>query len=172
MTRAAAALALALAALSAACAPDARPTHADRRQTIEGLTLSQSDRGRPAWTLRSRLALLREEQNDAALEAPVMDFYKESRVSSRVTARNGRVATDTHDVHLSSSVVLTSYEDHSVLTTEAMDYSSKDKKFRTDLDVIVRRPEGVAYGRGMEATPDLSEIRIYHQRSVLNEAPK
>lgn len=168
MTRVAPPAALALALAAAACAPAAAPPHTDRRQTIEGLTLSQSDRGRPAWTLRSRLALLREEQNDATLEAPIMEFYQDGRVSSRVTSLTGEIATDTHDVHLSSSVVLTSYEDHSVLTTDAMVYSSKAKRFRTDSDVVVHRPEGVVYGQGMEATPDLSEIRIFHQHSILS----
>lgn len=171
MTRAApAALLLALAA--AACAPSSAPPRADRRQTVEGLTLSQSDAGRPGWTLRSRLALLHEDRKDATLEAPVMDFYRESRVTSRVTALTGVIATDTHDVHLSSSVVLTSYEDRSVLTTDAMDYSSKDKRFRTNLDVVIHRPEGVVYGQGMEATPDLAEIHIFRQRSVLKGAPQ
>jgi LPS export ABC transporter protein LptC len=168
MTRAAG-LAIALALGAAACEPQASGSvHADRRQTIEGLTLSQSDRGVPGWTLVSRLAVLHEDQNNATLEKPVMDFYQAGKVSSHVTALNGVIATNSHDVHLSSSVVLTTYEDHSVLTTEAMDYSSKDKKFRTNLDVVVTRPEGVSYGTGMEATPDLTEIRIYHQHSVLS----
>ncbi|MFI5362261.1 MAG: LPS export ABC transporter periplasmic protein LptC [Elusimicrobiota bacterium] len=160
--------ALALALTAAACAPAAEPPRADRRQTIVDLTLNQSERGRPGWTLRSRLAQLREEQNNATLESPIMDFYTDGKISSRVTAINGEIATDTHDVHLSSAVVLTSYEDHSVLTTDRMVYSSKAKRFRTDSDVVVRRPEGVAYGRGMEATPDLSEIHIYQQHSILS----
>ncbi len=166
-----AALALALAA--AACAPAAAPaSRADRRQTIGGLTLSQSDHGHPAWTLRSRLAILREEENAATLDAPTMEFYTDGRVTSRVTSLTGEIATDTHDVHLSSSVVLTSFEDHSVLTTDAMVYSSKAQRFRTDRDVVVHRPEGVAYGRGMEATPDLSEIRIFQQHSILSGKPR
>lgn len=153
---------------ASACAPAAAPSRTDRRQTIEGLTLSQSDGGRPAWTLRSRLAQLREEQNDATLEAPTMEFYRDGRAVSRVTALSGEIATDTHDVLLSSSVVLNSFEDHSILTTDTLSYSSKDRLFRTKSDVVVRRPEGVVHGRGMEATPDLSEIRIFHQRSVLS----
>ncbi len=69
---------------------------------------------------------------------------------------------------LSSSVVLNSFDDHSILTTDALSYSSKDRLFRTDSEVTVRRPEGVVHGRGMEATPDLSEIHLFHQRSVLS----
>lgn len=157
---------------TAACAPAAAPPHAVRRQTIEGLTLSQSDGGRPGWTLRSRLALLREEENAATLDAPNMEFYRAGKPVSRVTALTGEIATETHDVRLSSSVVLNSFEDHSILTTDSLLYSSKDRLFRTDSEVVVHRPEGVVYGRGMEATPDLSEIRIFHQHSVLSGKPK
>jgi len=156
----------------AACAPAAAPPRADRRQTIEGLTLSQSDAGAPAWTLKSKLAELLEEKNAATLESPAMEFYRDGKAVSRVTARSGEIATDTHDVTLSSSVVLNSFEDHSVLTTESLAYSSKERLFRTRDDVTVRRPEGVVHGRGMEATPDLSEIRIFQQRSVLSGKPR
>ena len=97
-----------------------------------------------------------------------MEFYRGGRAVSRVTALNGQIATDTHDVTLSSAVVLNSFDDHSVLTTDSLSYSSKDRLFRTKSDVVVRRPEGVVHGRGMEATPDLSEIRIFEQRSVLS----
>ena len=164
--------AAALALATGACSPVSAPPRSDRRQTIEGLTMSQSDHGRPGWTLRSRLALLREEENSATLQAPTMDFYRDGRVASRVTSLVGEIATDTHDVRLSSSVVLDSYDDHSVLTTDSLVYSSKARRFRTDSDVVVRRPQGVVYGRGMEATPDLSEIRIFHQRSVLDAKAK
>ena len=120
--------------------------------------------------MRSRLAQLREEENAASLDAPTMDFYRAGKVVSRVTALAGEIATDTHDVKLSSSVVLNSFDDHSTLSTDVLYYSSKTRLFRTDAAVVVRRPEGVAYGTGMEATPDLSEIRIFHQRSVLSGA--
>ena len=158
---------LAALALAAACRPSAQPPRQDRRQTIEGLTLSQSDAGRPAWTLRSRLALLLEDANTADLDAPDMDFYRDGRVSSHVKSLTGIVDTVTHDVRLSSSVVLDSFEDHSRLTTEVLLYSSKTGRFHTDEEVTVHRPEGVAYGKGLDATPDLSEVHIFHQHSVL-----
>ena len=163
----------ALALAAAACAPNVAPPRPDQqRQMIEGLTLSQSDSGRPAWTLLSRLAILREEQNSASLEKPTMDFYRDGKAVSRVTSLTGEIATDTHDVRLSSDVVLNSFDDHSVLTTDVLLYSSKARRFLTSSDVVVHRPSGVVYGRGMEATPDLSEIRIFHQHSVLNGKPE
>lgn len=163
--------ALAVLLLAAACGPRAASPREERRQVIEGLTLSQSYRGTPAWTLRSRLARLREDEKTASLESPTMEFYRDGRAVSRVTALAGEIATDTHDVRLSSSVVLDSFEDHAKLETDRMDYSSKRARFHTESAVVVRRPEAVVRGEGMEATPDLSEIRIFRQRSTITGAP-
>ena len=135
---------------------------------IDGLTLSQSANGKLAWTLRSRLAILREDEKLAELSEPNMDFYRLDKVVSRVTARTGTVHTETHDVRLSTSVVLDSLDDRSHLTTEELLYSSARGRFLTSADVQIVRPEGVVRGRGLEATPDLSEIHIYRQRSVLS----
>ena len=159
---------LAALALASACGRKAPPPHQDRSQTVDGLTLSQSDRGTPAWTLHSQTAHLIEDTNMADLQTPDMDFYQEGRVVSHVTSLTGTVQTVTHDVQLSSSVVLDSYQDHSRLYTEVLFYSSKTGLFHTDEEVKVVRPEGVAYGKGMEATPDLSEVKIFHQHSVLS----
>ena len=159
--------ALAALALLAGCGSRTAPVQEVRRQTFEGLTLSQSAGGRPVWNLKSASALLREEARTADLDAPVMDFFRDGKAVSRVTARGGEVQTDTHDVKLSTSVVLDSFEDHSRLTTEVLFYSSKRGKFYTEAPVVIRRPEGVVHGEGMEATPDLTEIRIFRQRSTL-----
>ncbi|MFI5347321.1 MAG: LPS export ABC transporter periplasmic protein LptC [Elusimicrobiota bacterium] len=162
------------ALLLTACGRPSEPAkEADARlQTFEGLTLSQSAGGKPKWNLKSRSAVLHEDAKTADLDAPVMDFFREGKAVSRVTALSGVVQTDTHDVTLSSSVVLDSFEDHSHLTTDVLYYSSKRERFHTESPVVIRRPEGVIHGEGMEATPDLSEIRIFHQRSLLTGKPK
>jgi LPS export ABC transporter protein LptC len=159
---------LAVLALASACGPRSAPPRADRKQSIEGLTLSQSTDGRPAWTLKSPRALLREDDKMADLESPAMEFYQDGKPVSHVTSLVGEVQTDTHDVKLSSSVVLDTYEDRSRLTTDLLFYSSKRGLFHTESAVVIHRPEGVIYGEGLEAKPDLSEIRIFHQRSLLS----
>ena len=80
--------------------------------------------------------------------------------------------TGSNDVRLSSSVELDSFEDQSHLTTSALRYNSARKRFTTTADIMVRRPEGVLRGKGLEAKPDLSEIRIFDQRSTLSGAPR
>lgn len=165
----------ALAALllgAAACGKADREESEERRQVMEGLTLSQSDKGQPAWTLKSRTAVLREDSNIATLDEPVMEFYRSGKAVSRVTALSGEVDTGSHDVRLSSSVVLDSFDDKSRLTTSELLYSSARGRFTTTADITVRRPEGVLRGKGLEAKPDLSEIRIFDQRSVLSGSPR
>jgi LPS export ABC transporter protein LptC len=157
---------------ASACGRRGTPPKEVGHQLLEGLTLSQSDRGSPAWTLHSRAAVLHEDDRSASLETPVMEFYKGSKAVSRVTALTGEVQTLTHDVRLSSSVVLDSYEDHSRLTTNELLYSAQTRHFHTDSPVVVKRPEGVIRGEGMDASPDLTEIHIYRQRSVLAGKPK
>lgn len=162
---------LALLLLAGACSRRAPEEAEERRQVMEGLTLSQSEKGRPSWTLKSSRALLREESKTATLDSPVMEFFEKGKRVSRVTAVAGEVSTETSDVRLSSSVVLDSFEDKSRLTTDVLLYDSKKKKFTTTSDILVKRPEGVLKGKGLEAKPDLSEIRIFNQRSTLSGAP-
>lgn len=167
-----AALLASLLLAAPACKKRAADAPEERRQVMEGLTLSQSEKGRPAWTLKSSRALLREDSKIAQLTSPVMEFYKDGKAVSRVTALAGEVETETNDVRLSSSVVLDSFEDKSHLTTTELFYDSKRGRFTTPADILVTRPEGVLRGRGLEAKPDLSEIRIFDQRSVLSGAPR
>lgn len=166
---------LLLAALllaSPACKKSGGDAPSERSQVMEGLTLSQSEKGRPAWSLKSRSAILREDSKKASLAEPNMEFYKSGKAISRVTALAGEVDTDTQDVKLSSSVVMDSYDDKSRLTTTELYYSSKRGLFTTPADILIKRPEGVLRGKGLEATPDLSVIRIFNQSSTLSGAPR
>lgn len=150
---------------AAACGPKAEAPREELSQVMEGLVLRQSESGAAAWTLRSASTKLREESKLADLVEPSMEFYRKGRAVSKVTARLGQARTDSREVHLSSGVVLDSYDDRSRLTTEDLTYAPDQGRFVTQADILVRRPEGVVRGRGMTATPDLSEIRIFQQRS-------
>jgi len=158
----------ALLLAGSACGRSGEAEREERRQVMEGLTLSQSDKGEPSWTLKSARAVLREDAKLATLTEPVMEFYKKGKAVSRVTALAGEVDTESHGVRLSSSVVLDSFDDRSRLTTTELFYDSTRGRFTTTADILVKRPEGVLRGRGLEAKPDLSEIRIFNQSSTLS----
>ncbi|MDD5657329.1 MAG: LPS export ABC transporter periplasmic protein LptC [Elusimicrobia bacterium] len=166
-------LAAALAVLFAACGcrRAAAPAQSTR-QVLEGFTLTQTVRGRKTWQLKARSAVLEEDADRARISEPRMEFYSEDRPVSRVRSLRGTVRLDSHDVRLSSSVVLEALEERSTMRTEQLDYSSKSNLFSTESDVAVERPEGRLRGRGMQAAPDLSEIRIFNQQAVVQAAPR
>ena len=152
------------------CRP-AKPVASEPVQTMEDFVLDQTVRGAQVWELVARSAVLHEEAGYANLAEPHMRFFRDGRVASRVSALTGKVLVATHDVFLSSSVVLEAIDDRSVLETDAMTYSARRDRFLTDSEVRVQRPDGRLRGRGLVAKPDLSEIRIFNQRAEVREKP-
>ena len=165
-------LPLALLPLAAACHRSGGPAGEEPTQRLEGLRLSQSTLGSPGWDLDARSAELIEGDKLADLTQPALAFYEKKKEVSTVTARKGLVHMDTYDVTLTSDVVVRSLRDDSTLRTEVLRYSSQRKKFLTDAEVEVKRPGGTLRGRGLEASPDLSDIAIFHQRTQLEGAPR
>ena len=160
-----------LAFMGAGGCRQSKPAASEPLQTMEDFVLDQRVHGAQVWELSARTAVLHEEAGEALLSEPHMRFFRDGRVVSRVSSLTGKVLVESHDVFLSSSVVLDAVDDHSVLETDAMTYSAKRDRFLTDSEVRVRRPEGRLRGRGLEAKPDLSEIRIFNQRAEVKEKP-
>jgi LPS export ABC transporter protein LptC len=148
-----------------------KPIASEPLQTMSDFVLDQTVHGSQVWELVAHDAVLHEEAGYADLAEPHMRFFRAGRVVSRVNSLTGKVIVATHDVFLSSSVVLEAIEDNSVLETETMTYSAKRDRFLTDAEVRVKRPDGRVRGRGLVAKPDLSEIRIFNQRADVQEKP-
>lgn len=165
-------LPLALLPFAAGCRRSGGPAGEEPVQRLEGLRLSQSTLGSPGWDLNAPSAELVEGDKLAQLSEPQLAFYEKKKQVSTVTARSGLVHMDTYDVTLTSDVVVRSLRDASTLTTQTLQYSSKLKKFVTDAEVLVKRPGGTLRGRGLEASPDLSDIAIFHQRTQLEGSPR
>ena len=159
---------LALGTFPCACSGSKAPGGASEgaTQVIEDLILTQSASGNLLWKLQAEKAQLLEETDQALLSKPRMEFYKpsEGRVS-QVTALTGRIQTRSQDVLLSSSVVVVSMRDKATLRTEVLEYSSSQEKLHTQAAVELTRPGSKVRGKGLLATPDLSEVRIFHQEA-------
>lgn len=147
------------------------PSAEDPIQRLEGLTLRQSKSGVVHWEIESESARLTEGDKRADLVLPRASFYKKGRKASLVESLAGSARLDTNDLRLSSAVVVTALEDGTVLKTEELFYSSEKGRFHTQREVFVKRPGGNLHGEGMEATPDLSEIRIFKQRTTIEQRP-
>lgn len=156
--------------LLAACAK-APQSAEEPLQRIEGLTLRRANAGVPQWEIEAEGADLTEGDKRAALRRPKAAFFDKGRKVSRLESLSGEARLDANDLRLSSSVVVTSLEDGTVLKTEELFYSSAKGRFHTEREVFVKRPGGSLRGEGMEATPDLTEIRIFKQRTTIEQRP-
>ena len=156
-----------LALLPAACRRAQPIVMLAPQQRLTQLRMSQSQDRETLWNLDARSAAIDDASDQAMLADPQMAFYKAGKLSSRLSAHSGMIAIKSSDITLSSDVVVTSLLDNSVLKTSELLYSSQRRKFHTDKDVLLARPGSVSRGRGLEASPDLSDITIFNQRSVV-----
>ncbi len=132
--------------------------------------MDQSDLKTKIWHLVADKAILAEEKNRAYLTNPHMLFYKNNLPDTKVKSKTGVVQTETHDVVLSTDVVAVSLSDNNQLYTSQLFYSAASHQFLTHKKVKVVRPSGTTYGRGLKATEDLSQIKIYHQQSFVKSS--
>lgn len=147
------------------------PVAQDPIQRLEGLALRQSKSGVAQWEIDADTARLTDGDRQAELMGPRASFFREGRRASRVQARFASARLDTSDLRLSSSVVVTAIEDGTVLRTEELFYSSAKGRFHTEREVFVKRQGGNLHGEGLEATPDLSEIRVFKQKTLIERRP-
>ena len=160
--------ALALGGCRRAKVPTGASVHA--RQVLEEFSMSEDRLGKKEWSLQARFALLNEQNQEISLSAPRMEFFEKAKPTSMVESLQGTAELSSHDILLSSHVVMTSTVEQSVLRTEELHYSDSRKKFYTDADVELTQPSGVLHGKGLEADPNLSEVRIFKQNAVVGKS--
>ena len=132
--------------------------------------MNQSDLNTKIWHLVAEKAILSEKKDLAYLTNPHMLFYKNDVPDTKVKSKTGVVLTETHDVVLSTAVVAVSLSDQNKLYTSQLFYSAAKHQFLTDKKVKVVRPSGTTYGRGLRASEDLSQIKIFHQQSFVKSS--
>ncbi|MBI5211096.1 MAG: LPS export ABC transporter periplasmic protein LptC [Elusimicrobia bacterium] len=162
-------LPLLAAALLAGCRPP-KAEAPESYQSLEDFTMSRSRFGKESWVLKARLALLYEDSKSAMLTAPDMEVMEAGRKILRARASRGTADIETHDVVLVGAAKLDFLQEDSVLETEELKFSSKARQFHTDREVVLRRPGAVIHGKGCVAGSDLSEVRVFNQRSVFQPA--
>ena len=159
-----AAVALAGAACeSAPSAEDLTPV-----QTLEDFTLRQTRGGKLAYLLRAERAVLRENDQKAALTEPRMELFENGKTSVRVRGRTGNADLSTSQVHLASSVVLELLQERSTMKTEELFYDDKRSGFFTEGPVVLERQGAIVRGRGFEADHRGTSARIFNQESVIS----
>ena len=159
-----------ISSLSVGCSPyDGHQTYEEASQRLEGITFSEKKAGVLQWELHSLEGTVLEERFTAELDKPRLTLYDKGAVASRAESDGGTIHTLTHEIQLSTHVVLTSVKDRSVLHTDRLLYSPEKNKVYTDDPVAIDSPDGHMVGQGLEATPDLKEIKIKKQKTTITK---
>lgn len=164
---------------------DSRPVAARPDQTIENFTITETSAGLPSWIVNSKMADIYNKKQRATLEEVSVQFMKSDpltstaknktslqkmkdsqMVSAYLTAANGEVQLKSNDLSVWGNVVVKT-ENGTQLFTERLRYSTKNKHIYTDNAVKIIRNGSILIGEGLEATSDLSTIKIFrHQASI------
>ncbi|OGR86502.1 MAG: LPS export ABC transporter periplasmic protein LptC [Elusimicrobia bacterium RIFCSPLOWO2_01_FULL_60_11] len=176
------ALALALPACSSQKAPVELTEKPD--QWLEQFKITETQAGIPVWILNSKVAQRYNRQNKITLEdftIEFMDNQSNRRSNSRdslilakknqtttavLSAPQGEVNTENKDLTAWGGVEVEA-KDGTQLTAERLRYSTLTKKITTDSAIRIVRSDSILIGEGLEASPDLSTVKIFHHQASI-----
>jgi LPS export ABC transporter protein LptC len=164
-----AAVLLALIALAAGGCGGAPKLHATvppgemPDQEVSDFVLTETDQGRPQWTLYARSAQTFTARQVIRVRGVRVDFFDEAGArSSELVAREGEIQQQRRDMTARGGVTLTTPEGR--MTTEEMQYLNLANRIVSDRRVRVERREGdVLEGTGFESDPGLTRFEFKSQ---------
>ncbi len=140
-------------------------------QILKNFEMNDMQNSVKTMTLRSIEARIYEDQKYADVDQPILDFYKNGRPSSRMTAPSGKMFMETHAVEAWGGVRVVS-ADSSTLTTERMRYDPKTRKILSDDPVHIEKPDSITDGIGLVTDPELTNTRIKKQKVRFKKGAK
>jgi len=162
--RAAALVLIALLALSG-CQSSEPPSEREEGsvvpdQEIDGFALTQTHDGTKVWVLKADRALVFEQAGRVEMTDLRVDFFRESgEVRSTLTAKEGLLQQRTNDMEAFGDVVVYA-DDGTTLTTQRLTWNERTGKIESDRFVRVVQGRDEFTGVGIEADPDLKNLRV------------
>jgi LPS export ABC transporter protein LptC len=141
-------------------------------QEIDGFSLTQTRDGEKMWVLSADHALVFEDAGRVEMTRFRVDFFNDSgEVRSTLTARDGLLMRRTSDMEAFGNVLVTS-SDGTRLTTERLTWNERTGKIESDRFVRVVQGRDEFTGVGLEADPDLKNIRVQSEFKAYVRTPE
>lgn len=93
-------------------------------------------------------------------------FGEDGKQTTQLTARYARYYARSQNILVRDSVVVEN-EDGSKLFTQELIWNNAVQKFYTEAEVFILKDGSMAYGDGLEANRELTEVKILRQRGVI-----
>lgn len=134
-------------------------------QEVTDFVLTETDAGRPQWTLYAKWAATYTARNVVVARDIRVDFFDEKGArSSELTAREGEIQQATRDMTARGNVVLRTTEG-TRMTTEEMHFRNREQLITSERLVRVEREGDALEGVGFSSDPNL---RRFEFRSQVN----
>jgi len=132
-------------------------------QEVTDFVLTETDQGRPQWTLYARYAATYQAKNLVVSRDIRVDFFDDKGArSSELTANSGEIQQQTRDMTARGNVVLQTTEG-TRMTTEELHFSNDRQRITSDRLVHVDRAGDVLEGIGFESDPNLHHFEFRTQ---------
>ncbi len=128
-------------------------------QITFSLEMEESISGERLYRIYAEKSLLYEEKGEIAVIEPRVYFFTDGRVTSRLTAREGRVWLKSSNL-LAKGEVVVATEDSTYLFTDSLIWNNSEQRIETDARVKIKNRSSVLEGEGLIADANLSQITI------------
>jgi len=132
-------------------------------QEVTDFVLTETDQGRPQWTLYARYAATYQAKNLVVSRDIRVDFFNDKGLrSSELTARQGEIQQQTRDMTARGNVVLQTSEG-TRMTTDELHFNNNAQQITSDKLVRVDRAGDVLEGTGFASDPELHHFEFKTQ---------
>ena len=141
-------------------------------QEIDGFELIQTREGARLWKVTARRALVFEDADRIEMENVRIDYFNErGETRSTLTAKSGLLRRKTSNMEARGDVVVTA-DDGTILTTQKLTWNERTGKIESDRFVRVTKGSDVFTGVGVEADPDLKNMRVKSEFKAYVRTPE
>lgn len=129
-------------------------------QEVSDFVVTETDAGRPQWTLYARDASIYNPRNVIVARGVRIDFFdEEGKRTSTLTAREGEMNQQRRDMVARGNVVLQTTEG-TRMSTEELQFLNQRQRIVSDRFVRVERAGDVLTGVGFESDPNLEHFEF------------
>jgi LPS export ABC transporter protein LptC len=132
----------------------------DAQNIFEKFTLSEFKKGIKVWSLDAEYAYMYENKNLIFITEPVVFFYENKKVASKLVAEKAKVFMDTKNINFKGETTGYSFVNETLIKTNEVFYDNSKNEVSSDNKVIIEKKDAIITGTGFVSDPMMKELVI------------
>ncbi len=139
---------------------------------FDNVTLDQADeKGRRAWTVKSKRASYSQDKKTARVEYPTGDIYQDGKLVVRVSATEGEVQQDGQKIFLKGQIVATEIRNGLVLRGEELEWHPKEDLLIVRNHLTANHPQLVASAKEAKYSTRTQQVQLFGEIVATSKDP-